>query len=61
MAATGGMNTNDILKPDPKIALAVEKMLAREHAKTEKTELLLYISVLREIKVYSTLVDFNSH
>ena len=36
MAATGGINTEDICKKDPKIALAVEKMLAREQAKTQK-------------------------
>ena len=36
MAATGGINTEDIWKKDPKMALAVEKMLAREQAKTQK-------------------------
>ena len=33
---TGGKNTEDIRKRDPKMALAVEKMLAREQAKTQK-------------------------
>ena len=36
MAVTGGINTEDIWKKDPKMALAVEKMLAREQAKTQK-------------------------
>ena len=36
MAATGGVNTDDNRKRDPKMALAVVKMLAREQAKAEK-------------------------
>ena len=36
MAATGGKNMDDIRKRDPKMALAMVKMLAREQAKAEK-------------------------
>ena len=36
MTATGGINTEHIWKKDPKMALAVEKKLAREQAKTQK-------------------------
>ena len=45
MAATGGVNTEDIRKRDPNMALAVEKMHAREQAKTQDPEELNYFGI----------------